>query len=184
MTNSFDAEQGPPPALPQISQLKSGTEPQFHGNAREYNTISGAGRTHYFPPVTQKSVPKYILNQFGVNFGGPIIHNRAFFLRKLGARSRRSQNQSGFQTVPRGAMRNGNFHSTGATIYDPATEIRMDRGVSLSINNIIPAPRIAYAASQMMSIFPQANVATSVLSANYFTSVSGQYTRDIIDSRR
>jgi len=181
VTNSFDAEQGlAAGAIVNIS-TKSGTN-QFHGNAWEYNTISALAARNYFLPKTQKNVPKYILNQFGANFGGPIIHNRAFFFANW-ERSRRSQNQSGFQTVPTVAMRNGNFQGTGATIYDPATGNPDGSGRQPFPNNIIPASRIAYATSQMMSILPQPNVATSALSANYFTSASGQYTRDIIDSR-
>jgi len=181
VTNSFDAEQGlAAGAIVNIS-TKSGTN-QFHGNAWEYNTISALAARNYFLPVTQRSVPKYILNQFGANIGGPIAKNRAFFFANW-ERSRRSQNQSGFQTVPTVAMRTGNFLGTGATIYDPATGNPDGTGRMPFPNGIIPTSRISYAASQMMSILPSPNVTTSALSANYFTSASGQYTRDIVDSR-
>lgn len=181
VTNSFDAEQGlAAGAIVNIS-TKSGTN-QFHGNAWEYNTISALAARNYFLPVTQRSVPKYILNQFGANIGGPIARNRAFFFVNW-ERSRRSQNQSGFQTVPTVAMRTGNFQGTGATIYDPATGNPDGTGRMPFPNGIIPTSRISYAASQMMSILPSPNVTTSALSANYFTSASGQYTRDIVDSR-
>lgn len=181
VTNSFDAEQGlAAGAIVNIS-TKSGTN-QFHGNAWEYNTVSALAARNYFLPVTQRSVPKYILNQFGANIGGPIAKNRAFFFVNW-ERSRRSQNQSGFQTVPTLVMRNGNFQGTGATIYDPTTGNPDGTGRRPFPDNIIPASRISYAASQMMSILPAPNVTTSALSANYFTSASGQYTRDIIDSR-
>jgi hypothetical protein len=181
VTNSFDAEQGlGAGAIVNIS-TKSGTN-QFHGNAWEYNTVSALAARNYFLPVTQRSVPKYILNQFGANIGGPIAKNRGFFFANW-ERSRRSQNQSGFQTVPTLAMRTGAFQGTGATIYDPATGNADGTGRQPFPNNVIPASRISYAASQMMSILPAPNVTTSALSANYFTSASGQYTRDIIDSR-
>ncbi|SFS01250.1 Carboxypeptidase regulatory-like domain-containing protein [Granulicella pectinivorans] len=181
VTNSFDAEQGLAAGAIVNIATKSGTN-QYHGTAWEYNTISALAARNYFLPVTQLHVPKYILNQFGVNFGGPIMRNKAFFFANW-ERSRRSQNQSGFQTVPTLAMRAGNFQGTGTTIYDPSTGNPDGTGRQPFANNIIPASRFAFAANQMLSLLPAPNVTTSALSSNFFTSASGQYTRDIVDSR-
>ena len=181
VTNSFDAEQGLAAGAIVNIATKSGTN-KYHGTAWEYNTISALAARNYFLPVTQPHVPKYILNQFGVNIGGPIMKDKAFFFANW-ERSRRSQNQSGFQTVATTAMRTGNFQGTGATIYDPATGNADGTGRTPFANNVVPASRISYAASQMMTLLPQPNIATSALSSNYFTSSSSQYTRDIVDSR-
>jgi hypothetical protein len=181
VTNSFDAEQGLAAGAIVNIATKSGTN-KYHGTAWEYNTVSALAARNYFLPVTQLHVPKYILNQFGANFGGPVMRNKAFFFANW-ERSRRSQNQSGFQTVPTVAMRAGNFQGTGATIYDPATGNADGTGRQAFANNIIPASRFAFAATQMLSLLPSPNVTTSALSSNFFTSASGQYTRDIVDSR-
>jgi hypothetical protein len=181
VTNSFDAEQGLAAGAVVNISTKSGTN-KYHGNAWEYNTISALAARNYYLPVTQKAVPKYILNQFGANFGGPIAKNKAFFFLNW-ERTRRSQNLSGFQTVPTAAMVAGNFQGTGATIYDPATGNANGTGRTPFPNNIIPASRFSYAAQQMLTLVPTPNVNTTAVSSNYFTSASGEYTRDIYDNR-
>lgn len=181
VTNSFDAEQGLAAGAVVNISTKSGTN-RFHGNAWEYNTISALAARNYFLPTTQKAVTKYILNQFGANVGGPIIKDKAFFFSNW-ERSRRSQNQSGYLTVPTAAMRGGDFSSTGTTIYDPTTGNADGTGRTAFTGNIIPTSRISYAAQQMLTLLPAQNVNTTSLSSNYFSSASGQYTRDIYDTR-
>ena len=181
VTNSFDAEQGLAAGAVVNITTKSGTN-KWHGTAWEYNTISALAARNYFLPTTQRSVTKYILNQFGANIGFPIVKDRAFFFTNW-ERSRRSQNQSGFQTVPTTAMASGNFQGTGTIIYDPSTGNADGSGRAPFLNNLIPASRISYAAQQMLTLLPAPNVNTTSLSSNYFTSASGQYTRDIYDTR-
>jgi len=180
VTNSFDAEQGFASGSVVNVTTKSGTN-SFHGAAWEYNTISALEAKPYFLPAN-KANPKYILNQFGANFGGPIRKNKAFFFANW-ERVRRSQAVSGFQTIPTQAMLGGDFSAISTRIYDPTTGNADGSGRTQFQNNTIPAGRISYAASQMIKLMPTPNVTTSGLSNNYFVATDAQYTRDNIDSR-
>jgi hypothetical protein len=181
VTNSFDAEQGIAGGVVVNVTTKSGSN-RFHGNAWEYNTISALEARNYFLPVTTPHVPKYVLNQFGANYGGPILKNKAFFFANW-ERTRRSQAVNGFQTVPTAAMIMGNFQGTGTIIYDPTTGNADGTGRTPFMNNMIPTNRISYAAQQLITLLPPANPAITSLSNNYFASASAEYTRDNIDSR-
>ncbi len=65
------------------------------------------------------SAPKNILNQFGANIGGPILHDKLFFFSGFEGLSQR-QLYPEIISLPTAAMRSGDF--TGlATIYDPNT---------------------------------------------------------------
>lgn len=181
VTNSYDAEQGLAAGAIINVFTKSGTN-AFHGSAWEYNTISALAARNYFTPSTQLKNPKYILNEFGANIGGPILRNHAFFFANW-ERNRRSQAVSGFQTVPTLAMRSGNFQGTGTTIYDPSTGKADGTGRTPFANNTIPMGQFAFASSQLIPLLPAPNIATTALSNNYFVSASSQYVRDNIDSR-
>ena len=114
VTNSMNAEQGFASGASVNVTTKSGTD-QFHGTAWEYNMISALMAKNTFfvaTPANRGLIPKYVLNQFGANFGGPIKKNKAFFFGNW-ERTRRSQALSGFQTVPSANMLAGNF--TGVT---------------------------------------------------------------------
>jgi hypothetical protein len=190
VTNSFDAEQGFASGAAVNVTTKSGTN-RFHGSAWEYNTISALMAKGTFVPKT-RAIPKYIMNQFGANYGGPILKNKAFFFGNW-ERSRRSQAVSGLQTVPTLDMLglNGNgfsFLNTGTTIYDPATgDPTTGKGRTPFQNNTIPAGRVSYAAQQMIALMKASGIAPNVtspgLSNNYFVAADAQYTRDNVDAR-
>jgi hypothetical protein len=129
-------------------------------------------------------IPKYILNQFGANYGGPIMKNKAFFFGNW-ERTRRSQALSGFQTVPTANMLTGNFAGVSTVIYDPATGNANGTGRTPFANNTIPANRISYAAQQMIKLMTAdaPNVTGAGLSNNFFGAADGEYTRDNVDTR-
>jgi hypothetical protein len=198
VTNSMNAEQGFASGASVNVTTKSGSN-KFHGSAWEYNMISALmAKSFFFTPTTANRglVPKYILNQFGANYGGPIMRNKAFFFGNW-ERTRRSAALSGFQTVPSAAMLAGNF--TGVTtngttpviIYDPATGNPDGTGRTPFLNNVIPLGRISYAATQMVKLLSAdaPNVAgANLLSANginndFFGAADGEYTRDNVDTR-
>jgi hypothetical protein len=181
VTNSFDAEQGIAAGTVVNVTTKSGGN-KFHGTAWEFNTISALAAKNYFQPTTTPHVPKLVLNQFGVNVGGPILRNKAFFFVNW-ERTRRSEAISGFESIATPAMRLGNFQGTGTTVYDPMTGNADGTGRTAFANDTIPMNRISYAALQMISILPSPNIATTSVSNNYFASASSEYTRDNIDSK-
>src|SRR5579871_2644674 len=186
VTNSMNAEQGFASGASVNVTTKSGTN-NFHGSAWEYNTISALMAKNFFftPTATNRGlIPKYILNQFGANYGGPIMKSKAFFFGNW-ERTRRSQALSGFQTVPTGNMLTGNFTGISTVIYDPATGNANGTGRTPFPNNTIPASRISYAAQQMIKLMTAnaPNVAGAALSNNFFGAADGEYTRDNVDTR-
>ena len=180
VTNSFDAEQGFAAGALVNIVTKSGTN-HFHGTAWEYNTISALQAKNYFVPAGT-AIPKFILNEFGANLGGPILRNKAFFFVNW-ERFRRSEDTSGFETIAPLAIRAGNFQGTNTVIYDPATGNADGTGRQPFPNNIIPANRISKAAAIMAGLLPAPNVNTASFNDNYFSNAQGEYTRDNIDSR-
>ena len=182
VTNSMNAEQGFASGAAVNVTTKSGTN-RFSGSAWEYNMISALMAKPFFTPSTS-AIPKYILNQFGANYGGPIKKNKAFFFGNW-ERTRRSQALSGFQTVPTGNMLTGNFNGISTVIYDPSTGNANGTGRTPFMNNTIPASRISYAAQQMIKLLTSAapNVPGAGLNNNFFGAADGEYTRDNVDTR-
>ena len=202
VTNSMNAEQGFASGAAVNVTTKSGTN-RFHGTAWEYNLTSALMAHPYFTPASTP-IPKYIMNQFGANYGGPIKRNKAFFFANW-ERTRRAQALSGYQSVPSPAMLAGNFvgitDSKGnpITIYDPATCNSSGSGCTpisyQGVANVIPPNRISYAASQMIKLLeansnadapnvPGANLlSVNGISNDWFGRADGEYTRDNIDSR-
>jgi hypothetical protein len=180
VTNSFDAEQGLAAGTVINVSTRSGTN-SYHGTAWEYNLNNALEAKGYFVPANTRT-PKYILNQFGANYGGPIRKNKAFFFANW-ERSRRAQAVSGFQTIPTQAMVNGDFQGISTTIYDPLTGNPDGTGRTPFPNNIIPASRIAFAAKQLAALLPVPNITTNSLFNNYFVAADAEYTRDNVDSR-
>ncbi|MGC8793295.1 MAG: hypothetical protein ACP5U2_07880 [Bryobacteraceae bacterium] len=72
--------------------------------------------------------PKNIINQFGLNFGGPVripklvdLRNKLFFFVNWERTTRRITAPPRFFSVAPQDLRDGNFQATGTTIYDPGS---------------------------------------------------------------
>ncbi|MGA7340562.1 MAG: TonB-dependent receptor, partial [Terracidiphilus sp.] len=189
VTNSFNAEQGFASGAVINVATKSGSN-RFHGSAWEYNLDSALEAKTFFVPSTTK-IPKYIMNQFGANYGGPIKKDKAFFFANW-ERTRRAQAvyTTSLASVPTTPMLTGDFSALPTKIYDPTTGNADGTGrTQFSYNgvlNVIPPTKISYAAQQMVKLMtkdgPNVGSATSDLN-NFFGSASAEYTRDNIDSR-
>jgi hypothetical protein len=177
-TNSMDAEQGMAASSSINAIIKSGTN-QFHGAAWEYNTDSAIAARNFFlaSPVNAKN----ILNQFGLDAGGPIKKNKLFFFSDW-ERTVQRRNYSSLQTVATDAIRQGNFAGTGTTIYDPTTGTASGTGRVPFPNNAIPASEINPAAAKMVALVPQPNVPGGITN-DYFAGADWQFTRDNIDTK-
>jgi Carboxypeptidase regulatory-like domain/TonB dependent receptor len=208
VTNSMNAEQGFASGAAVNVTTKSGSN-TFHGSAWEYNMTSALMAHPYFTPASTP-IPKYILNQFGANYGGPIKRNKAFFFGNW-ERTRRAVALAGYQTVPSAAMLAGNFvgvtDSKGSpvTIYDPTTCNSTGTGClqvgapgdpnGSGTPNVLSPSQISYPASQMVKLLQANNNAdlpsqtnNNLLSVNgisndWYGRADGEYTRDNIDSR-
>jgi len=176
VTNSFDAEQGIAGGSAVNVITKSGTN-QFHGSAWEYNTVSALKARNYF--YYGGTNPKYILNQFGGTFGGPIIKNKLFIFGDWEDTQRR-QAEAGLFTVPNDALRAGNFTGTNTTIYDPNTGNPDGTGRTPFPGGTIPTNRISTAAAKMAALLPEPNQA-NYPSNDYFAAGSYSFKRNNYD---
>lgn len=188
VTNSFTAEQGLAGGAVVTVLTKSGTN-ALHGTLWEENTDSTLAARNYFYNQTYfklagNSAPKNILNQFGANIGGPILHDKLFFFSGFEGMSQR-QLYPEIISVPTAAERAGDF--TGlSTLYDPNTGNANGTGRATFASenadgrNAIETG-ISPAATTLLALIPLPNLTGT--SSNY--SVAGTYSldRDAFDEK-
>ena len=139
VTNSFDAEQGNAAGSAVNAIIKSGTN-QYHGALWEYNTDSAFKARNYF--YYGANNPKTIVNQFGLDAGGPIKKNKLFFFADW-ERTVRSIVANVTDSVATANIRTGNFAGTGTTLYDPTGNPTGQAGRTPFPNDVIPTSRIS-----------------------------------------
>jgi hypothetical protein len=153
ITNPYSAEYGRSPGAAVSVSTKSGSN-QIHGLAYEYVRNQLFDANDFFSNRNKLRKPENNQNQFGGNFGGPILRNRLFgFFNYEGTRI--TQGVSRISTVPLSNERIGDFSPAAAaaagvtypTIYDPTT------GQPFA-NNQIPTGRIDPVVSSLMALFP------------------------------
>ena len=156
ITNPYSAEYGRAPGAAVSVNTKSGTN-QFHGLAYEYLRNNYFDANDWISNHNHLRKPENNQNQFGGNFGGPILKNRLFgFFNYEGTRIK--QGVSRTATVPLDNERIGDFSpETGSivgvkypTIYDPQT------GQPFA-DNKIPAGRIDPVVASLIALFPEPN---------------------------
>lgn len=114
-TSSYDAAFGRNAGAQVNVVLKSGTN-AFHGSAYEFFRNAALDARNVFAPANEAK-PKYLRNQFGFTFGGPIVKDKTFFFADYeGTRSREGITR--ITNVPTLQERNGNFSA-----YLPPTTV-------------------------------------------------------------
>ena len=176
VTGSFDAEQGQATGSVANVVIKSGTN-SLHGAAWEYNTSSALQARNFF--YYGNTIPKNILNQFGVALGGPIVKNKLFFFGDW-ERYRLSQNAISTQSVAPAAIRGGDFSGVSTTIYNPFTGNANGTGRTPFPGNVIPSGLISQAAQRLAALLPLPNLGSGIAN-NYFASGDLRMHRDSVD---
>jgi hypothetical protein len=139
----FMPDLGPNPGIVDVVTKSGGN--RIHGEAFEFVRNNQMQARDFFN-VNAAGVPTkpgpYHLNQFGFDFGGPILRDRLFyFVNYEGYRRTTSNPQNA--TTPTSAMFSGDFSNTGFTIYDPATYNPTTGQRSAFPGNKIPDARIS-----------------------------------------
>ena len=146
-TANFSAEYGRSPIQVDVA-VKSGTN-QIHGTAFEFirNQDLDSPVWTFNGPHTRNQLKR---NQFGGMVGGPIKHDKLFYLFSFDAtRERFSQPQT--LTVPSNDERNGIFPA-GTIIFDPLSQTPFP-------NNTIPQARWNATDSKVLAYLPPPNLA-------------------------
>lgn len=142
----FMPDMGPNPGIVDVV-TKSGTN-QIHGEAYEYLRTNQMQARDYFSlnATTHAPVPpgKYHQDQFGFNFGGPVLHDRLFYFTSYEG-YRQNQQVLSYGESPTQAMFGGDFSALLPTtvIYDPATLNPTTGRRQAFSGNIIPSSRIS-----------------------------------------
>jgi hypothetical protein len=150
---------------------KGGTN-EFHGTAYEFLRNKVLNASTFFSNRAGLGKPAFTQNQYGLNGGGPIIHNKTFIYMAWEDFSQR-QGTTGTYSVPTSAVRAGDFSnlrsSSGAliTVYDPATTcgqfgnpacVSGQTGLRTPFpGNMIPATRLDKTAAAMEQYWPLPN---------------------------
>jgi len=127
LTSTYDASFGRNPGAQVNVILNSGSN-NFHGSAFEFHRNAALDARNFFAPANEPD-PKYIRNQFGGSFGGPIKHDRTFFFADYeGTRSREGITR--VTNVPTAQERNGNFSQSAFGIpKNPFTGMPFTNGI-------------------------------------------------------
>jgi carboxypeptidase family protein/TonB-dependent receptor-like protein len=181
VTNPYSAEYGRSPGAAVSISTKGGSN-QFHGLAYEYLRNAAFDANDFISNEHNLSKPENNQNQFGGNFGGPVLKNKLFgFFDYEGTRIK--QGVSRVSTVPLPNERIGDFSPETAaslglpsypTIYDPTTGLPFP-------DNKIPAGRIDTAVSGLMNLFPLPNAPGDL--NNYVRNALAQDNDDSYDGR-
>jgi hypothetical protein len=141
LRNAFTTEYGQGQAVVSIV-TRSGSN-AFRGSAYTYLRNTSYEAANYFG---QKPGDR---TQAGATFGGPIVHNRAFF---FGAYEglRTDQSKTLFASVPNPAFLHGDFSSLATPIIDPVTGKQFP-------GNVIPSNRFSNFASILGPTVPAPN---------------------------
>ena len=180
VTNSFDAEQGLAGGAAVNVQVKSGTN-ALHGSAFEYHANNRMKAKPFFLPTSQQK-PKYILNQYGGTFGGPIIKNKLFYFVSFDGSLDRETGGL-YATVPTAAIRSGDMSGSTNPIYDPATGTIDGKGRTPFAGNVIPKARMDPSVQKIVTIMtPPPNI-PGLLTNNYYAAGPVPFTRNIGDAK-
>jgi hypothetical protein len=145
---------------------RAGTN-QYHGEAYEYNQNKSLQANTFLNNALGRPRSPFVRNQFGVNVGGPIKKNKAFFFADYTALRNRLYNTTSL-IFPSMAMREGDFSALcgaygangvcadpkGTQLYNPFTG-------SPFPNNRIPSSMITQQAQTLLKYLPAPTNAVS-----------------------
>src|SRR5215472_13256781 len=120
LTSNFDAEYGHYSGGMVNLVTKSGTN-NFHGDAFEFLRFTGLNARNYYNPASLGPKSKYIHNQFGGTFGGPMRSDKLFFFADYEGLRRTTGGGSSVTPVPSLADTQGNLIDQAGSLTGSVT---------------------------------------------------------------
>lgn len=156
ISNPYTSEYGRSPGAVVDVTTKGGTN-DFHGLLFEYLRNRVLDANDFFSNRAGLPKPANVQNQFGGNFGAPIIKNKLFgFFNYEGTRQRRGITR--ISTVPLANERIGDFSpATQAALGVRYASIVDPTNGAAFVNNTIPVNRIDPFGQKLLNLFPLAN---------------------------
>jgi hypothetical protein len=149
----FMPDMGPNPGIVDVV-TKAGTN-HIHGSLYEFVRTNQIQARNYFA-LTGAGVPippgPFHQNQFGFDFGGPILKNKLFYFASYeGFRQTLSAIVNAY--TPTQALFNGDFSSLSTPIYDPTTFNAATGQRTQFFMNMIPSNRINSASKALLAYY-------------------------------
>ncbi len=179
-TNNYSAEYGRTTGAVINASIRRGTN-QFHGRAWDYNrnTVFNAIGPFLAPGATK---PKFIQNQFGGTFGGPIWKDHTFFFVDYEGLRRIFNNANTTSSLPTTNQRNGLFYFNDDP-SNPGNAIPLKNPVTgKTYLGQIPRSEMTQFARAVLDALPQPNVPGRIAS-NYAITPRGTINDDKGDGR-
>ena len=158
-TNNFSAEYGRTGGAVVNMVHRSGTN-EFHGVLYEFLRNDKLQANNWFSNANGLERAPFRFNQFGGTLGGPLTPSRKNTFFFVNVEYRRQVNPgSATYTVPTDAIKSGDFSGAGLRrVYDPLTAAA-NGARSQFANNIVPQSRISPIAQNILSYYPDPNLA-------------------------
>jgi outer membrane receptor protein involved in Fe transport len=175
-----------------VTTLKSGTN-NWHGSAFWFNRNTDLNARDFF---NKGPTPGYNRNQFGVDAGGPIIHNKLFIFGDYQGLRKRVPGSNDVATVPTDAMRQGDFsellnipcgaaNMTGVSPppdpAHPGKDLCGSGQASFSIPTIDPTTGTQFASGGNPNVIPSSRI--NQVGLNYIRAFPEPNCSPAVDSR-
>lgn len=179
-TNNYSAEYGRSPGAVINAAVRRGTN-QFHGRAWDYNRNTVFNAIGPFL-ATGATKPKFIQNQFGGTFGGPIWKDHTFFFADYEGKRQIFNNANTTSTLPSVNQRNGLFYLNDDT-SNPNNAIPLQNPITgKTYLGQIPTADMSSFAKAVLAALPTPNN-SAILSNNYAITPRGIINDDKGDGR-
>ena len=170
-TNNYSAEYGRTTGAVINASVRRGTN-QFHGRAWDYVRNTSFNAIGPFL-ATGATKPKFIRNQFGGTFGGPIWKDHTFFFADYEGVRQIFNNANTTSTLPTANQRNGLFYLNNNT-SDPNSAIPLRNPITgRTYVGQIPTVDMTPFARAVLAALPQPNV-SGRLSNNFAITPRGE----------
>ena len=156
--------------------LKSGSN-KIHGSVYDLVRNTAFDAYGFLPPTSvvthQIYKPPEHMNEYGLDAGLPLIHNKLFFWGAFEGYRFSTVNPPVYNTIPTAAMFGGDFSATGINIYDPTTETCTATSCTRSqfiyngVANRIPPGEISPIAQNFSQFWKGVSYANSSLTNNF-----------------
>lgn len=166
-TNLYSAQYGRSGGAVINIVTASGTN-DYRGTIYEYHRNKALDARPHFFTGPRESQPPYLLNQFGIAGGGPIIKNKTFFFSSFEGYRQKLPGQVISTFAPTDKERAGDFsESINPWTLQPVV-LRNPYTGEVIPGNVLPAELINPAGKNLMDLWPEPNFDDPFLNLRYF----------------
>src|SRR5216684_3134211 len=148
-TSNQESEFGKNPGGTVNVVIRGGTN-EVHGNVYEFLRNDALDAKNFFDR-SDRPIPSFKMNQFGLTLGGPIVRNKTFVFGYYEG-YKIHQAQTFLNSVPTPLMRTGNLSELAKPMYDPLTYNAQTNTKQRFPNDTIPASRLDQAAQRLITL--------------------------------